>query len=264
MSGTIGGSSSSAQSNSGALFTPNPDLFSQAYSGIYQRDMPGILNFLKKWVPQMEEMGRTQGGLTSQQDLKNMQQLLSMENANNQAKGQSNYQEYMQSGAPLQMAQSQVLDYNSRQKDPEYYNTRANTANQLNSLMSGQLNGSELSNIERGLNRQFLQNGTFNTPSNTQQLQAATTYGDAGRSRQMAAIGLAGQALPGFRTSEVAAPQASNRGISDALAKTDTSSTLGTTKMLFTNPLESATQSFNTALGIPDSSSASGSKDISL
>jgi len=260
----IGGGNSSAQSNSGSAFLPNPDLFSQGIAGMYKRDIPGILEFIKKWTPQMEALARQQGGQTVQQDIGQMGQLLGLENANKQQVAQGNLANYQNYEAPLQMAQSQVMDYNARAKDPEFFNTRANTANQLSDLMSGQLTGGELSNIERGLNRQFLQQGTFNVPSNTQQLQAATTYGDAGRNRSLQGVDLAVKAMPGMRTSEVAPISTAARPISDAIAKTDTSSSANTSKMLFTNPVEEALKSFNTGLGIPESSSGSRSVDFSL
>jgi len=87
----------------------------------------------------------------------------------------------------------------------------------------------------------------------------ATTYGDAGRNRQIQGLGLAKDLLPAMRTSEVAPVSTQNRPISDAFAKTDTTGSLDTLKTLFYNPTEKAIGSFNQALGIPQSDSSSRS-----
>jgi len=143
-----------------------------------------------------------------------MAQMLGLENFNKAQSAQGNLDNYAQYEAPLQLMQSQVADAAARAKDPEYFKTRETTSQQLNDLMSGQLTGGELSNMERGLNRQFLQQGTFNVPSNTQQLQAATAYGDAGRNRTLQGLGLAEKLLPTMRTSEVGPVSTAARPIS--------------------------------------------------
>lgn len=253
------GSRSGAETRSHPIMLPDPNTFSQAYGGIYSRDMAKLLPFLQNWTGQLQNSALQQGGQAFNQDIGQMGQLLGLENANKSAAAQGNFQNYANYEAPLQMLQSQVMDLNARQKDPEYFDTRANTANQLNQLISGNLTGVELSNMERGLNRQFLQNGTFNTPGNTQQLQAATTYGDAGRNRSIQGLGLAKDLLPAMRTSEVGPVSTQNRQISDAFAKTDTSGTNDMFKTLFYNPTDKAIGSFNQALGIPQSDSSSRS-----
>jgi len=260
MANSLGYSQSNQNSFSQPWAMPDPNLFSQAIAGMYGRDVGSILKYLQNWTPQLEQMYRQQGAATTQQDFGQMLQILEMENANKANVAQGNLSNYQNYEAPQQILQSQVADSLARQKDPEYFNTRANTANQLNDLMTGRLTGSELSNIERGLNRQFTQQGTFNVPSNIQQLQAATTYGDAGRNRQLQGLGMVDKILPTFRTSEQGPVSTSNRSISDAFAKTDTSGAQGTAKMLFANPVEEAMKSFNTALGIPMSESSSHEK----
>jgi len=254
---SVGGSYNKASSDSGAAYTPDPNMFSQGIGGMLGRDISRLIPYLTKWTQQLNAANLQAGGQTAQQDLGQMGQLLGLENQNKAQTAEGNLGNYLNYEAPLQMAQSQVMDMNARAKDPEYFNTRENTANQLQQLMSGQLTGGELSGIERGLNRQFLQQGTFNVPSNMQQLQAAAQYGDAGRARQVQGLGLAEKLLPAMRTSEVAPISTQNRQISDALAKTDTTSGQATQKMLFSNPVEEAMKSFNTALGIPKSTSDS-------
>ena len=72
--------------------------------------------------------------------------------------------------------------------DPEYYNTRANTATQLNNLfnsidLTGGLSSTERDEIGKGLAREGLARGTSNAPSNVETISNAMQFGQAGRNR---------------------------------------------------------------------------------
>lgn len=68
--------------------------------------------------------------------------------------------------------------------DPEYFQTRALTADKLGALLNSfsgdlSLSGAERSEVERGLNNTMSTRGTLNTPSAIETLTAANQYGSA-------------------------------------------------------------------------------------
>jgi len=71
----------------------------------------------------------------------------------------------------------------NREVDPEYYATRAVGAQKLTDLLNGQdpnrLTGAEMANVERGLNRTNMTNGTLNVPASGSAIKNAMTFGSA-------------------------------------------------------------------------------------
>lgn len=72
--------------------------------------------------------------------------------------------------------------------DPEYYNTRAQEAQKLTDLfnsidLTGGLSSTERDEIAKGLARENINRGTYNSPSNLDTVANAMQYGQAGRNR---------------------------------------------------------------------------------
>lgn len=87
-----------------------------------------------------------------------------------------------------------------RETDPEYYKLRETMGSRLEDLMRPGLSGGETEAITRGLNQQNVGAGLLNTPSQTNVVSKAMTYGNAARDRLSQALGQATQALPTFRS----------------------------------------------------------------
>ncbi len=99
-----------------------------------------------------------------------------------------------------------------REIDPEYYAQRTNTSNNLSRLfdsidLSGGLSGGETEAIRRGLAQEGQARGTSTSPSMTETVANATTYGAAAndrrnqaRSQLTSALNTATGALPAMRS----------------------------------------------------------------
>ena len=208
----------------------------------YLRDMPQILKALEKYIPQL-------AGVTSGVNMQNLGQLLQTELGYNKQQFNTALNQRTR-----EEAANQALY-------PEIGNSRVATGRALQDMLNPSLSGSELSNIERGLNRQYLGQGTFNVPNNLQQLDAAATYGAAGRARQAEGLQLAPGAMQSM-TSSVAPNRFQQKSISEAFAKTGDD----TGKMLYSNPTETAGQAYTSYMGNQQTkqSSAGNSKDIDI
>ena len=87
-----------------------------------------------------------------------------------------------------------------RATDPEYYRLRETMGNRLEDLLRPGLSGGESEAITRGLNQQNTGAGLLNTPSQTNVVSNAMTYGNAARDRLSGALAQATQALPTFKS----------------------------------------------------------------
>lgn len=81
-----------------------------------------------------------------------------------------------------------AADKLQREQDPEYYATRANTADSISKLLSsidlsGGLSNTERDEIQKGLAIEGVNRGTANAPSNLETVANAMQYGQAGRNR---------------------------------------------------------------------------------
>ena len=246
MAGLIGAGWSSGKSYSNARELPQIEQFGPRVTESYLQQMPQIIQMIQQQIPQLEsaywQAQKKFGPKYAQQNLGLLEQAGATERGQNQL------------GWEQAVGQEQALN-------PEFYRSRALTEQNLRDVMSPNLTGSEMSNIERGLNRQMIGGGTFNAPGNVDQLNAALTYGGAGRQRQMEGLQLAQNLLPAMQSPLKAqyAPKQISEGA--VLGKTQAADT---TKSLLYNPTEAALQSYNTALGIPQSRSREQSKDIGL
>lgn len=102
---------------------------------------------------------------------------LQRQNAFNQA---SNERDVLQGpGADLVMSGQELNKY----IDPEYYGLRKTASDKFAALLNGQdpdrLTGSEMANVERGLNRTNSRNGVADVRSSTGSIQNAMTFGNA-------------------------------------------------------------------------------------
>jgi hypothetical protein len=84
---------------------------------------------------------------------------------------------------------------NDRQANKEFYDTRANTAGQLDNLfnsidLSGGLSATEREEISRALAQEGAMRGNGMAPSNLDTVGNAMQFGDAGRRRQLANQGM--------------------------------------------------------------------------
>lgn len=96
--------------------------------------------------------------------------------------------------------------------DPEYYKTREQIGGRLGDLLtsidlSGKVSGGEQEALNRGLAQENSRRGILNTPSQTEALANAVTYGNQKYERQnnakgqlAAALGVGTQALPGMQS----------------------------------------------------------------
>jgi hypothetical protein len=226
----ISGSGSHSTSKSKASLIPEISGVSDNITYDLLQKLPLIVQMLQQQSP---ELAKTLQG-TSLQDLAGL---------NQQQFGQA--QQFQQQ----ELAQNKDLS-------PEFYSAKEATGRNLMDLLNPALSGSELSNIERGLNRQFVGQGTFNTPTQANLLTSAMTYGNAGRERQQQGVQAFNQTAPnlladkpGLKYSPVATDQSLVTQGADAA------------KMLFTNPTEAATAAYTAAIGNqkPKQRSSSGS-----
>ena len=232
---------STSKSSSHAAELPQIEQFAPRVTQSYLQQMPQIIQMIQQQIPQLErsywQAQRKFGPKYAQQNLGLL--------------GQANQAELgmQQQGFEQALAQEQQLN-------PEFYRSRGYTEAALRDVMSPNLTGSELSNIERGLNRQFLGSGTFNAPGNAQQLEAAITYGGAGRQRQVQGLQLAKDIMPALQSP--LKTQYTPKTISEGavLGKTQAADT---TKNLLYNPTEAAVESYRTALAVPEAKSKSKS-----
>lgn len=234
-----------SKSSSHASELPQIETFGPRVTASYLQQMPQILQMIQQQVPQLE---RSYWQAQKRFAPKYAQQNLGLLGKAAGAERGINEQAWQQA-----VGQEQAIN-------PEFYRSRALTEQNLRDVMSPNLTGSELSNIERGLNRQFIGQGTFNAPGNVQQLEAALQYGGAGRQRQMEGLQLAQNLLPAMQSPLKA--QYNPKQISEGAVLQKTSAQ-DTTKNLLYNPTEAALEAYRTALSIPDSSSKSRSFDQS-
>lgn len=92
-----------------------------------------------------------------------------------------------------------TLDILGRQTDPEYYATRAAAANAAQQLLQPGLTGGETAAIERSLGQRGIATGTQFTPSQTETVSRATTFGNAARDRFASALQSATALLPNLQ-----------------------------------------------------------------
>lgn len=89
----------------------------------------------------------------------------------------------------------------AREEDPEYYKSREQLGGRLGDLLgsidlSGKISGGEREEITRSLNRDNLNRGIqTNTPSMTNTVENAVTFGNASHNRQLQAQDTLGKAL---------------------------------------------------------------------
>lgn len=84
--------------------------------------------------------------------------------------------------------------------DPEFFSTRASTADSINRLLSsidpsGALSGSERSEVERSLGQEGNRRGIANAPSNLATVENATRYGKAGADKALKNQSMLSQAI---------------------------------------------------------------------
>jgi hypothetical protein len=249
----IGGGGSSSKSSASKI--PTIPEVSGEITGDYLKQMPEILQFLQQYTPQLERtmLANTAGSAPVIQALES-QNLGSL----GQATQGVNAGAFGQAMGMRELEQQQLQRLN-----PEFYSSRAASGEALKTLLNPNLSGGELSNIERGMNRQFLQEGTFNAPSHMNELNAAINYGDAARNRIMqgttAAQGLLPQLNAGTPDLKYNPLQ-----VDPSMAKIDQSAGKESTKMLFTNPTEAASQAYIAAVGNQTPKSKSSSTDVSV
>jgi len=123
--------------------------------------------------------------------------------------------------------------------DPEFFRTRSNMSDALNTRINGGLTGSEQTEIERGLNRQNVAQGTLDVPSATTTVSNALTYGKAGRDALDVALGQANNFLQSSRVG--------TNGFQVATGKT-TGGNTGDTKFLGVAPTGNDAQNLGSNL----------------
>lgn len=154
--------------NSQTLPTAQSNLYAQQQISDPQNAL--MLQLYQKYGPQMAQVGNE----------------IARQNANYNTQTQSQ----LMQGAGTDYLKSA---YNASQIfDAPYYQTRQTTADQLNRLfnsidLSGALSGSERDEITKGLARQNIQAGTYNSPSQTNTVANAMRYGQANYQRQQQA-----------------------------------------------------------------------------
>jgi len=161
-----------------------------------------MLDLYKKFGPQLNEVGN----------------LIAAQNAEAQAKREKD----IISGTGRDLVQEALKT--AQLYDPEYFKTRAETADQLTKLfenidLTGNISESERRQIEQLLSKDATARGVQNAPSATETVARGLTYGQAGRNRQVeernaltTAINAANQFLPASKSGVDVFSVATGRG----------------------------------------------------
>ncbi len=210
-------------------------LNSRALTGSYLRDFPAILQQIRREIPKFEQQ---QYGLAAQYSPQYAALQREIFRKNQQAAEGANLASLERFGTGITNKNLEL----DKLLNPEYYQDRAVTGDQLRELISGGLSGSELTAIERGNNRQFETEGTAALPIRSKEVESAINFGEAGRNRLTQALQTATQVLPTLRSP--VAPYTPNKptDISGSFQNVQTDLGQSTKDLARYNPAEGATQ----------------------